>query len=77
MNPERIQRQLKLAEEVLAAYEKKLDADKVDASARSKNTKWRKLDADVRSLKRRAIAVRGIEEREAAAVERKAAAAAE
>lgn len=72
MNPERIQRQLKLAEEVLAGWVSKMDADKIPADQRKKNAKWRSLDADVRALKRRAIAVKAIEQREADAIARKA-----
>lgn len=72
MNPERIQRQLKLAEEVLASWVAKMDADKIPADQRKKNAKWRSLDADMRALKRRAIAVKAIEQREADAIARKA-----
>jgi hypothetical protein len=72
MDRQRIERQLKLAQENLSVWERQLDADKVEATARKKNAKWRSLDADVRSLKRRLIAVGGIEEREAAAEQRKA-----
>ncbi|MEZ6060753.1 MAG: hypothetical protein R3C19_10350 [Planctomycetaceae bacterium] len=73
MDRQRIERQLKLAQEDLLRWEKQLDAQKVDAKKRSKNPKWRSLNADVRALKRRMIAVKGIEAREAAAAERKAA----
>lgn len=72
MDRQRIERQLKHAQENLSVWERQLDADKVEATARKKNAKWRSLDADVRSLKRRLIAVGGIEEREAAAEHRKA-----
>ena len=72
MDRERIERQLKLAEQELAACEKQLDKQKVDAAARAKQPKWRKADADVRAIKRRLLAVKGVEEREAAAAERKA-----
>lgn len=72
MDRQRIERQLKLAQENLSVWEKQLDADKVEVASRRKNAKWRSLDADVRTLKRRLIAVSGIEEREAAAEERKA-----
>jgi hypothetical protein len=44
----------------------------VEEKARRKNAKWRSLDADVRTLKRRLIAVGAIEDREAAAEQRKA-----
>lgn len=72
MDRQRIERQLKLAQENLSQWEKQLDADKVKQSARRKNAKWRSLDADVRALKRRLIAVGEVEEREAAAEQRKA-----
>lgn len=72
MDRQRIERQLKLAQENLAQWEKQLDADKVDAGSRKKNAKWRSLEADVRTLKRRLNAVGEIEEREATATQRKA-----
>ena len=71
MDRERIERQLKLAEQRLSAWEKQLDADKVAAEKRGRNPKWRSLDADVRALKRRIIAVKQIEDREEAALARK------
>jgi hypothetical protein len=71
MDRARIERQLKLAEQKLADWEKKLDSDGVDAAARKKNPKWRNLDADLRALKRRLGAVAAVEEREAAAEERR------
>ncbi|APZ93947.1 hypothetical protein [Fuerstiella marisgermanici] len=77
MDRERIERQVKLAEQKRAAREKQLDADKVPADKRKTDPKWRSLDADVRTLKRRINAVKEVEEREAAAEERKEAAAAE
>ncbi len=39
---------------------------------KSKDPKWRHLNADARQLKRRLLAVAAIEEREAAAAQRKA-----
>ena len=72
MDRQRIDRQLKLAQENLAQWVKQLDAERVEEKARRKNAKWRSLDADVRTLKRRLIAVGAIEEREAAAEQRKA-----
>ena len=72
MNPERIERQLKLAESVLADCVAKLDADNVAAENRRKDAKWRRLDADVRALKRRAIALKQVQDREAEALARKA-----
>lgn len=71
MDRERIERQVKLAEQELAAWEKKLDGDKVPADQRGRNATWRSLDADVRALKRRLNAVAQVEAREAAAEERK------
>jgi len=72
MDRERIERQLKLAQEDLAQCEKQLDADKVDPANRKKNAKWRSLEADVRMFKRRINAIKAVEEREAAAEQRKA-----
>ena len=72
MDRQRIERQLKLAQERLSCWVNQLDAEKVAEKARSKNPKWRALDADVRTLKRRLIAVAGVEEREANAEKRKA-----
>ena len=71
MDRERIERQVKLAEQKRAAREKKLDGDKVAAEKRGADPKWRSLDADVRTLKRRIIAVKEVEAREAAALERR------
>ena len=64
MDRERIERQVKLAEQKRAAREKKLDGDKVAADKRRADPKWRSLDADVRTLKRRIIAVKEVEARE-------------
>ncbi|MCP4171241.1 MAG: hypothetical protein GY758_10775 [Fuerstiella sp.] len=72
MDRERIERQLKLAENQQADWEKVLTDDKVDAKEWRRNAKWRHLDADTRALKRRIIAVKAIEDREAEAVQRKA-----
>ncbi len=72
MDRERIERQLKLAQDDLARWEKELDGRKVAAKQRSKDPKWRALNADLRALKRRMNAVKAVEEREAAAIERKA-----
>ena len=70
MDRERIERQLKLAQENLDQWVKHLGIN--DGKALKKNAKWRSLDADVRALKRRLIAVGQVEEREAAAEQRKA-----
>lgn len=72
MDRQRIERQLKLAQEDLDQWVKQLDADKVEAQARRKNAQWRSLDADVRRLKRRLLAVAAVEERESAAEQRRA-----
>ena len=72
MDRERIERQLKLAEKQQADWEKVLTNDKVDAKEWRRNAKWRHLDADTRALKRRIIAVKAVEAREAEAVQRKA-----
>ena len=71
MNREKIERQLKMAQQQLAAFEKTLSADKANTT-QAKNAKWRHLEADLRSLKRRLLAVKGVEEREAAAQQRRA-----
>jgi len=71
MDRQRIERQLKLAQEKLTQWETRLDADKVEARQRARNPKWRSLDADVRALKRRLVALKSVEEREAAAEQRK------
>ena len=71
MDRQRIERQLKLAQENLSQWVRKLDADNVEEKSRKRDAKWRSLDADVRALRRRMIAVSAIEEREAAAEQRK------
>lgn len=77
MNRERIERQIKFAQDKLAQVEKQLDADKVAPEGRKKQPKWRSAEADLRALKRRLNSVKAVEEREAACAERKQAAAAE
>ncbi|MCH2201130.1 MAG: hypothetical protein MK102_04115 [Fuerstiella sp.] len=72
MDRQRVERQLKLAQESLSQWVNQLDAEKVEEKARTKNAKWRSLDADVRQLKRRLIAIGQLEEREAAAEKRRA-----
>lgn len=72
MDRQRIERQLKLAQENLDQWVKQLDADKVETQARRKNAQWRSLDAGVRTLKRRLLAVAEVEERESAAEQRRA-----
>ena len=69
MNRERIERQIKQATQDLEACAKALGGD---AKSLKKSPKWRALDADARALKRRLIAVKGIEEREKEALARKA-----
>ncbi|GAB5442901.1 MAG: hypothetical protein Fues2KO_32500 [Fuerstiella sp.] len=71
MDRERIERQLKLAQQRLADHEKQLDGQKVAAEKRGQDPKWRSLDSDVRALKRRINSVKQVEEREAAAAERR------
>ncbi|MEZ6130842.1 MAG: hypothetical protein R3C59_19400 [Planctomycetaceae bacterium] len=71
MDRQRIERQLKQATLNLAECEKQLDKEKVPADKRSKNAKWRAFDADLRALKRRMNAVKAVEAREAAAIDRK------
>ncbi|MEZ6126421.1 MAG: hypothetical protein R3C49_25135 [Planctomycetaceae bacterium] len=67
MDRARIERQLKLTQQQLALCEKQLGKDAV----KSRTAKWRHLDGDVRTLKRRLLAVKGLEEREAACLERR------
>ncbi|MEP3482430.1 MAG: hypothetical protein ABJZ55_24525 [Fuerstiella sp.] len=69
MNRERIERQIKQAAQDLETCEKALGAD---AKALKKSPKWRAADADLRALKRRLIAVKGVEDREKEALARKA-----
>ena len=71
MDRERIERQLKQAEQNLVDCEKQLDKDKVAPDQRPRHAKWRHADADRRAMKRRLLAVMEVEEREAAALERK------
>ena len=68
----RIERQLELAKKTLDTCEKSLQAAGVTGKQMSKDTKWRSLNADYRQLRRRLLAVVAIEEREAAAAQRKA-----
>ena len=72
-----LERQIETAKEHLATWEKTLDERGVAADARKKEPKWRHLDANRRQLITRLRAVQAVEEREKAAAERKAAAAAE
>ena len=72
MDRQRIERQLKLAQEMLSQWESQLDKDNVAPEVRRRNPKWRSLDADVRVLKRRLIALKAVEERETAAQQRRA-----
>ena len=66
MDRVRIERQLKQAENNLSLCVKQLDAAKVPAEQRAKNTKWRQLDGQRRTLVRRMLAVKSIEDREEA-----------
>jgi hypothetical protein len=68
----RIERQLEQAKQTLATHEKQLEAQGVTGKQKSKDPKWRHLNADARQLKRRLLAVVAIEAREAAAIQRKA-----
>lgn len=68
----RIERQLDLAKQKLAACEKQLESAGVTGKQRSKDPKWRSLNADYRQLRRRLLAVKAIEEREAALIQRRA-----
>ncbi len=68
----RIERQLELARKSLDTCEKSLQAAGVTGKQLAKDTKWRSLNADYRQLRRRLLAVKAVEEREAAAAQRKA-----
>jgi len=67
-----LERQLAVAVDDLAAWEKTLDERGVAADARKKEPKWRKLNATRRQLKTRLYAVAAVEAREADVAERKA-----
>ena len=68
----RIERQLEVAKQNVATCEKQLETAGVTGKARTKDTKWRHLNADYRQIKRRLLAVAAIEQREADAIARKA-----
>lgn len=68
----RIERQLELARENVANREKQLEAAGVTGKQKAKDPVWRHLNADYRQLRRRILAVAAVEEREAAAIQRKA-----
>jgi hypothetical protein len=68
----RIERQLELAKQNVAAFEKQLETAGVTGKQRAKDPKWRHLNAEYRQLRRRLLAVAGIEQREAAADQRRA-----
>lgn len=72
-----LERQLANAQEDLAAWEKKLDERGLAADARSKEPKWRHLDAKRRQLKQRISAVAAVEAREAEVASRAAAGSAD
>ena len=67
-----LERQLAVATDDQAAWEKKLDEKGVAADARKKEPRWRNLDATRRQLKTRLGAVAAVEAREAEAAKRKA-----
>ncbi len=68
----RIERQLELSKQKLSACEGRLEAAGVTGRQRNKDTKWRQLNADYRQLRRRLLAVKAIEDRESAAIQKKA-----
>lgn len=68
----RIERQLEVAKQNVQAFEKQLEAAGVTGKQRSRDPRWRHLNADYRQLRRRLLAVAAIEEREAAAAQRRA-----
>lgn len=68
----RIERQLELAKQNVAAVEKKLESAGVTGKQRSRDPQWRHVNADYRQLRRRLLAVAAIEARESAAITRKA-----
>lgn len=70
-----LERQLKLAEEDLALFEKRLDADGVESAKRRRNTKWRELSANLTQLRKRLSAVAKVEANDAAVAQRKSGAA--
>ncbi len=68
----RIERQLEVAKQNVLAFEKQLESAGVTGKQRSKDPKWRHLNGDYRQLRRRLLAVKAIEDREAAALQKKA-----
>jgi hypothetical protein len=68
----RIERQLELAKQGVSNREKQLEAAGVTGKHKAKDPLWRHLNADFRQLRRRLLAVVAIEEREAAAIQKKA-----
>ncbi len=69
--------QLSRASSELTAYEKQLDAAGTAAGVRSKNPKWRNLNARCRQLRHRLLAVGQVEANNVAVAQRKEAKSAE
>ncbi len=68
----RIERQLSVSKQKLSAFESQLADRGVTGKAKSRDAVWRHLNANYRQLRRRLIAVEGVEAREAAALQARA-----
>lgn len=69
----RIERQLTISKQKLSALETKLAEKNISGKkALSRNAVWRHLNANYRQLRRRMIAVEGVEAREAAVAQARA-----
>ena len=67
-----LERQLQAANADLADFAKSLQADGLNEADYKRNTKWRKLNADIRTVRRRLAAVAGTEANNAAVEQHKA-----
>ena len=67
-----LERQLQAANADLAAYAKILQGQGLTEAAFKRNTKWRALNADIRTVRRRLAAVAGTEANNAAVEQHKA-----
>lgn len=77
MKRDNLEWQLNRASSELSAFEKQLDESGVAADVRSKNAKWRNLNARCRQLRHRLIAVAKVEATNVEVAQRKEANSAE
>jgi hypothetical protein len=77
MKRDNLEWQLNRASTELSAFEKELDENQVAAEARSRNAKWRNLNARCRQLRNRLNAVAKVEATNIEVAQRKAAGTAE